>query len=187
MLPKSMILQLVAFVFSVTPLTRAYRFRARLLRFAGIDCDDSIRVVSSARIVISNVSIGKDTFIGHQVLITGASDASVAIGNYVDIAPRVLILSGTHDIDMRGIRAAGIGRGASIVIEDGVWIGANTTILPGVRVGKHSVVGAGSVVVRDIPAFCVAVGNPCKPIKLWDQEYAGFVRVEGSSELGRGD
>lgn len=169
-------LQLVALLFSVTPLTRCYRVRARLLKSAGIDCDLSIRVVSSVRIVISNVSIGKDTFIGHQVLITGAGDANISIGNYVDIAPRVVIVSGTHDIDMSGKRAAGVGKGARIAIEDGVWIGANTTVLPGVRIGAHAVIGAGSVVVRDIPSFCVAVGNPCRPIKFWDGESASFNR-----------
>lgn len=167
MLANSVKLYLVNFVFSLMPLTRWYRCRSSLLKFAGVSCDNSVRIVSSARVVLSNVSIGADTFIGHQVLIAGSSDGNVFIGCYVDIAPRVLILSGSHRIDMDGPRTAGEGIGKNVVIEDGVWIGANSTILPGVKIGKKSIIGAGSVVVHDIPAMSIAVGNPCKPIKRW--------------------
>lgn len=52
-----------------------------------------------------------------------------------------------------------------VLIEDGVWIGGGSTILPGVTIGKNSVIGAGSVVVKDIPANSIAVGNPCRVIK----------------------
>lgn len=52
-----------------------------------------------------------------------------------------------------------------VLIEDGVWIGSGSTILPGVTVGQNSVIGAGSVVVKDIPANSIAVGNPCRVIK----------------------
>jgi acetyltransferase-like isoleucine patch superfamily enzyme len=57
-----------------------------------------------------------------------------------------------------------------VVIEDNVWIGSNCVILPGVRIGSHSVIGAGSVVTKDISAFTVAVGNPAKPIKQYNVE-----------------
>lgn len=50
-------------------------------------------------------------------------------------------------------------------IEDGVWIGGGAILLPGVTIGKNTVIGAGSVVTRSIPANCVAVGNPCRVIK----------------------
>ena len=53
-------------------------------------------------------------------------------------------------------------------IEDGVWIGGGVVILPGVTIGRNSVIGAGSVVTRSIPANCVAVGNPCRVIKQID-------------------
>ena len=52
-----------------------------------------------------------------------------------------------------------------VKIEDGVWIGGGAILLPGVTIGKNSVIGAGSVVTRSIPANCVAVGNPCRVIK----------------------
>ena len=167
MLRNSIRLQFVAFVFSFTPLTRWYAFRARLLKWAGVECNRSVRIVSSARVVAETVHIGEDTFIGHQVLIAGAKDGRISIGDYVDIGPRVTVVSGTHQIDMQGPRAAGDGFGLDVEIGDGSWIGAASTILPGVKIGRKAVIGAGSVVVSDIPSECIAVGNPCKPIKFW--------------------
>ena len=73
---------------------------------------------------------------------------------------------------MRGVREHDIGAGLSrdAVIEDGVWIGAGTTILGGVRIGRKTVVGAGSLVNRDLPPFTVAVGVPCRPLKRLTEE-----------------
>jgi maltose O-acetyltransferase len=167
---KTIKLQLVNLLFNLLPVTRWYRIKARLLKFSGINCSPSSRIVSSARIVTLNVTIGNDTFIGHQVLITGSDTYTIHIGNNVDIAPRVCIISGSHQIDMLGDHTAGIGSGGDVIIEDGVWVGANSTILPGVRIGRKSVIGAGSLVVRNIPPFCIAIGNPCKPIKFWNSK-----------------
>lgn len=174
---KTLVLQLVNLLFPLTPLTNWYKLRAKLLQIAGVNCDLSARIVASCRIVTLNVSIGEDTFIGHQVLITGASDAKISIGSNVDIAPRVLILSGTHEIDMRGSHSAGEAKGAPVLIQDGAWIGANSIIVPGVTIGRKSIIGAGSVVVSDIPPFCVAVGNPCRPIKRWRKEKNMFENI----------
>lgn len=175
---KTVVLQLVNLFFSITPLTRWYSMRSNLLRFAGVDCHPAARIVSSCRIVTLNVSIGEDTFIGHQVLISGNETAKITIGSHVDIAPRVVILSGTHEIDMQGTHSAGEGKGAPVWIQDGVWIGANSTVVPGVTIGQKSIIGAGSVVVSDIPPFCVAVGNPCRPIKRWNHDLKAFERFE---------
>ncbi len=174
MIRNTVVLQFVNVLFSITPLTRWYRIRARLLRIAGVDCEKSARIVSSCRIVIMNIHIGKDTFIGHQTLISGNSTSRIIIGDNVDIAPRVVILNGTHEIDMIGEHSAGKGAGANVIIEDGVWIGANSTILPGVTIGKKSIIGAGSVVNKNIPPYCIALGNPCKPIKLWNAAIGVF-------------
>jgi maltose O-acetyltransferase len=144
---------------------------------AGVDCAPTARIIASARIATTNVSIGHDTFIGHYALITGNQDARIVIGSNVDIAPRVVILSGTHEIDMLSDHSAGKGAGGEVWIQDGVWIGANSTLLPGVTIGRKAVIGAGSVVTRDIPPLCVAVGNPCKPIKIWNETLNAFERV----------
>lgn len=178
MIGKTVILQWVNLFFSITPLTRWYQLRARLLRIAGVDCHPSARIVSSCRIVSLNVAIGEDTFIGHQVLISGSETAKISIGSHVDIAPRVVILSGTHKIDMQGAHSAGEGKGEPVWIQDGVWVGGNSTITPGVTVGRKSIIGAGSVIVSDIPPFCIAVGNPCRPIKKWSLVTNTFERIE---------
>jgi maltose O-acetyltransferase len=178
MIGKTAILQLVNLLFSVMPLSRWYGLRARLLRMAGVNCAVSSRIIASARIVITNVSIGEDTFIGHQVLITGNEEARITIDSYVDIAPRVVILSGTHEIDMVSNHSAGKGKGGEVWVQDGVWIGANSTVLPGVTIGRKAVIGAGSVVTCDIPPFCVAVGNPCRPVMQWNRELNSFDRVD---------
>jgi len=175
---RTILLQLVNKLFDLTPLTCGYGVRARLLRFAGVDCARSARIVASARIVQNNLSIGEDTFIGHQALITGSLDCKITIGDNVDIAPRVVIVSGSHRIDMLGPHSAGAGAGGEIHIEDGVWIGTNSTVLAGVTIGRKAVIGAGSVVNRDIPPFTVAVGNPCRPIKRWDAEAKLFVNIQ---------
>lgn len=171
---KTILLQLVNLIFGFLPLTRWYKLKAWLLRISGIKCNPSARIISSARIVCMNVSIGNDTFIGHQVLISGNDEFKICIGDNVDLAPRVCIISGSHKIDMIGKHSAGEGTGGNVVIEDGVWIGANSTILPGVTIGKKAVIGAGSVVNKDIPPFCVAFGNPCKPLKIWNSEIFNF-------------
>ena len=147
------------------------------LKIAGVDCNKSARIISSCRIVTVNIQIGEDSFIGHKVLISGSQTSRISIGNNVDIAPRVVILSGSHEIDMIREHSAGEGYGADVFIEDGVWIGANSTILPGVTIGKKSVIGAGSVVNKNIPPYCIAAGNPCKPIKFWNAELRLFETV----------
>ena len=174
MIGSTVILQLMNLLFNIMPLTRCYGLRARMLRLAGVDCALTARIIASARIVMTNISIGQDTFIGHQALITGDHDSTIIIGSNVDIAPRVVILSGTHELDMVSDHTAGKGAGGEVCIQDGVWIGANSTILPGVTIGRKSVIGAGSVVTRDIPPLCVAAGNPCRPIKIWNERLNAF-------------
>lgn len=159
------------------PLSRWFKLRALLLKMTGIKCSTSMRIISSARIVFTNISIGKDTFIGHQVLISGNQNYKIVIGNNVDLSPRVCVLSGSHIIDMKNEHSAGDGSGGDVIIEDGVWIGANSTILPGVTIGKKAIIGAGSVVNKNIPSYCIAVGNPCKPIKQWNNELGIFEPV----------
>lgn len=93
---------------------------------------------------------------------------SVTIGNNVKIGACVLITdTDAHPLDYLARRSSNEGtKSAPIVIEDDVWVGAHSIILKGVTIGARSIIGAGSVVVRSIPADCVAAGNPCKVIKI---------------------
>ena len=153
-----------------------------MLRLSGVKCDPTARIVASAKIIYLNVTIGHDTFIGHQVLISGSDKHNIYIGKNVDIAPRVCILSGSHVIDMIGSHSAGEGSGGDVIIEDGVWVGANSTILPGVTIGEKAIIGAGSLVNKDIPPYCIAVGNPCKPIKKWNNQSKIFNAINQDYE-----
>lgn len=87
------------------------------------------------------------------------------IGENVFIAPGVCIACSGHAIDARQ-RAEGIGTSAPITIGRDVWIGANSTICGGVTIGDKSIIGAGSVVTKNIPAGVIAVGNPCRVLRL---------------------
>lgn len=92
---------------------------------------------------------------------------SVTIGDNVKIGACVLITdTDAHPLDYLARRSSNEGtKSAPIVIEDDVWVGAHSIILKGITIGARSIIGAGSVVVRSIPADCVAAGNPCKVIK----------------------
>ncbi|MDD9157603.1 sugar O-acetyltransferase [Aliivibrio sp. S4TY2] len=90
--------------------------------------------------------------------------APVFIGEYVQIGPNVVISTAGHPFDLAE-RVLPIASANPIKIGDNVWIGANAVILDGVTIGDRSVIGAGSVVTKDIPSDCVAVGNPCRVIK----------------------
>ncbi len=92
---------------------------------------------------------------------------SVTIGNHVKIGACVLITdTDAHPMNYMARRTTNEGtKSAPIVIEDDVWIGAHSIILKGVTIGARSVIGAGSVVTKSIPADCVAAGNPCRVIR----------------------
>ncbi|MFJ8750331.1 sugar O-acetyltransferase [Streptomyces sp. NPDC102441] len=110
----------------------------------------------------SNVHIGDDFF--GNVNLTFVDDVGIRIGNGVMIAPSVTLTTTGHPVHPS--RRADFGRFSEpIVIEDRVWIGSNVVVLPGVRIGHGSVIGAGSVVSRSIPPMTVALGTPCRVVR----------------------
>ena len=74
---------------------------------------------------------------------------------------------------------SGGGRKNGVVIGNGVWIGQRSIILPGVTIGEHSIIGANSVVTHDIPAYCIAAGQPAKIMKKWDFDNLTWVKYRG--------
>ncbi len=89
---------------------------------------------------------------------------SITIGNNVRVGSNCLILDGdAHQDDPRA------GRNKPIVIEDNVWLGGNVVVKKGVTIGRNSVIGMNSVVTKDIPANCIAIGNPCVVVKQFDE------------------
>ena len=110
-----------------------------------------------------NISIGNNCYFNHNVTILDSFE--VNIGNNVFLAPNVCISAVTHPNEARGRKNLIIKK---VVIEDDVWIGANTVILPGVVIHRGAVVGAQSLVKEDIPSSCVYAGIPAKFIKKID-------------------
>jgi len=105
-----------------------------------------------------NIEIGANFYANHNLTILDV--CKVKIGNHVLIGPHVIISTAAHPLDPVKRRETEYGQ--NITIGNDVWIGGNVTILPGIKIGDNCVIGAGSVVTKDIPAGSVAVGNPCR-------------------------
>lgn len=161
---KTGILYLIRIIFIFMPETRFFFFKSRLLRFSGVSVGDNVRVCSSVHILGNGIlSIGSDTWVGAHTLISSSS--KVTIGSCVDIGPKVFIGTGTHYIDALGTHVAGAGLNKDVSIEDGVWLGAACLILPGVTVGRQSVVAAGAVVTKNVPPHVIVAGVPAVVIR----------------------
>ncbi len=109
-----------------------------------------------------NIHIGDKFYANHNLVILDG--APVRFGGNVFIAPNCGFYTAGHPIDATE-RNKGLEYARPITVGNDVWIGANVCVLPGVTIGDDCVIGAGSVVVKDIPPHSVAVGNPCKVIK----------------------
>ncbi len=94
------------------------------------------------------------------------NSGTITIHQHVGIAHNCMVLTGSHDFSkINRERSAEILNGRDIIIEEGVFIGSGTIILGPCRIGKHTVIGAGSVVTKNIPENVIAAGNPCSIIK----------------------
>jgi acetyltransferase-like isoleucine patch superfamily enzyme len=123
---------------------------------------------------VGAVSIGNNVGIGLSNVIIGP----VKIGDYVMLAQNIVISGLNHiyeDVNtpprLQGVFTR------QIIIEDNVWIGANCVVTSGITIGKHAIIGAGSVVTKDIPPYSVAVGNPAKVVKKYNFENSSWEKV----------
>lgn len=125
-------------------------------------CGSKVNIQARA-IIARRVEIGDYSGVGYGSLIQG----NVKIGKHVMMGPEVLIYTQNHNFSRLDITMdkQGFSEEKQVIIEDDVWIGAKVIILPGVKIGQGSVIGAGSVVSKNIPEYSVAVGNPCKVVK----------------------
>lgn len=114
-----------------------------------------------------NIELGENFYANHNLVILDG--AKVTFGDNVFIGPDCGFHTAGHPIDFER-RNRGLEYAYSITVGDNVWIGAGVQVMPGVTIGSNVVIGGGSVVVKDIPGNCVAVGNPCKVIRAITEE-----------------
>ncbi|MDO4329510.1 MAG: sugar O-acetyltransferase [Lachnospiraceae bacterium] len=115
----------------------------------------------------SHIQVGKNFFANYNCTIIDV--AKVTIGDNCMLAPNVAIYTAGHPVHPTA-RNSMYEYGISVSIGDNVWVGGNTVILPGVHIGSNTVIGAGSVVTKDIPDWVIAGGNPCKVIRKITEE-----------------
>ena len=150
------------FEYNHTPPSRPERRRELIEAIFGSAGRNTVLLPPFAAGFGSNVHLGDDFF--GNVNLTFVDDVEIRIGDGVMIAPSVTLTTTGHPV--HPARRADYGRFSEpIVVEDRVWIGSNAVVLPGVRIGHGAVIGAGSVVSRDIPPMTVAVGTPCRVLR----------------------
>lgn len=114
----------------------------------------------------SKLHVGNNVRLNFSVMINADCGGTIRIGNNVLIGPNVVIRAADHRFSDLGRPIVEQGHNAGTIdIGDDVWIGANTVVLPNVRIGKGTVIGAGSVVVGDLPDYSVAAGAPARVIR----------------------
>ncbi len=113
-----------------------------------------------------NIHVGKNFYANFHLTIL--DEAPVKFGDNVFVGPNCGFYTACHPIDPVE-RNKGLEFARAISVGDNVWFGAQVTVLPGVTIGNNCVIGAGSVVTHDIPAWSVAVGNPCRVIRKINQ------------------
>lgn len=116
------------------------------------------------------VDMGDGTFSNLGMMVVGSNEKKIRIGCNVSIAPFVTFVlhsspnNGCEITELTYIKET-LEQDADIIVEDEVWIGANVTILPGVHIGRCSVIGAGSVVTKDVESYSVYAGVPARKIR----------------------
>lgn len=111
----------------------------------------------------AHVHIGADSFLNYDTILLDCAD--ITIGDEVNIGPRCQLLTALHPMDDHAARRAGWETAEPVAVGSGAWLGGGVIACPGVSIGVNAVVGAGSVVTRDVPGGVFAAGNPCRVIR----------------------
>lgn len=156
---KNVLLELNAFIINISGKVPFHRYRRLIYRLSGMKIGKGSVIHTGMTLYeAKNIVIGEDTIIGERSVLDGRD--SLKIGNHVDIATEVMIYNSEHDIGSNDFKA----HISPVVINDYVFIGPRSIILPGVTLGKGCVVGAGAVVTKDVQPFAIVGGIPAKII-----------------------
>lgn len=148
------------------PETRCFGIKRFLLRISGVYVGKNARICSSAHIIGNGIlTIGDNTFIGPRTFIHATS--TVKIGNNCDISSNVIILNGSHEVDLSSKHIAGKGISEDVIIGDGSWICTNATLLGSTHIGEKCIVAASSTTKGNYPNLslvkgCIAQASPLK-------------------------
>lgn len=154
------------------------RRNARLDLNAGNKLIIGDRTIIENHVILNNgigdIEIGNNTMITSRGMILGP----VLIGNNVVLGIGSQVLGLTHDYEdiEKPIKDQGVS-GTKVIIEDDVWIGGNCVIIQGIKIGKHSLVAAGSVVTKDVEPYTIVAGNPARPIKKYDFDTRTWIKI----------
>lgn len=114
---------------------------------------------------VSGIEVGDNTSIGFGAIMDGT--APIRIGRWVRMGPRVVMITTKHNFERRDVPIKEQGNSSGpISIGDDVWLGAAVMIMPNVTIETGAVIGAGSIVTKDIPEYAIAVGNPARVVKM---------------------
>ena len=148
----------------------------QLMGTENIKIGDNTTILANCRLAvygnsdIANITFGNNCYIGFGFTALAASKANITIADQVLIASNVLITNENHGIDPESdIPYMDQSLSAKdVYIGNGCWIGEKVCILPGVKIGEKSIIGAGSIVTKNVPSYSIAVGNPAKVIKKYN-------------------
>lgn len=160
---KTILLELEVFVLHIVGFIPSHHIRRLFYRLGGVKIGWGSTIHMGARFYNPwSIRIGQDSIIGEGVVLDGRD--KLIIGNHVDVASEVMIYNAQHNINAQHFAAVENVISAPVVIEDYVFIGPRAIILPGVKVRRGGVVGAGAVVTKDVPEFKIVGGVPAKEI-----------------------
>jgi len=162
---RAILTEFVNFILRIVGLIPSHCLRRFFYRISGIKIGRGSTIHMGAVFYDpKNIQIGNDTIIGENAVLDGRD--KLIIGDHVDIASEVMIYNSEHDIQSSDFHATT----ASVIIEDYVFIGPRAIILPGVRIKKGAVVGAGAVVTKEVEEFTIVGGVPAKEIGKRNKE-----------------
>ena len=156
---------------------RQHDKRYKILKNLLGKCDETTMILSPFSCDYGyHIKVGSYFFMNYGCVILDCAD--VTIGDYVFVAPNCVFSCAGHALDVEQ-RNKGYEIARKITIGNNVWVGASVTILPGITIGDDSIIGAGSVVTKDIPSGVIAVGNPCRVLrKITPEDKNKYPRYE---------